>query len=96
VLDPDRLVADLAAGKTTGLDPEAAAHPHIQAKGLARNGTKAPLTYSAPSLSSEAPDVHTESAGQGGDPSANSNRANAARQRRANPNRGSRGNKRKR
>ena len=52
----------------------------------------APLTYSAPALGSDTPEVHTE----GGQRPATSRAAKTASQRRANPNRGSRGNKRKR
>jgi len=65
--------------------------PHISAKGLDHSEAKA-LTYSAPALGDDEPEVRTEK------PSgANGNRADAAsRQRRSNPNRGNRGNKRKR
>ncbi|MDQ1751169.1 MAG: preprotein translocase subunit SecA [Pseudonocardiales bacterium] len=83
----ERVVADIAAGRRNSDD-----HPHISAKGLGRTESKAGLTYSAPSLDSEAPEVRTE---EGAAPEAG-NRAAAAKQRRANPNRGSRGNKRKR
>jgi preprotein translocase subunit SecA len=67
-------------------------HPHISAKGLDRSNGAAQLTYSAPSLGSEAPEVRTE----GGSSSSGGTRANAQRRQRSNPNRGSRGNKRKR
>jgi preprotein translocase subunit SecA len=83
----ERVVADIAAGRRNSDD-----HPHISAKGLGRTESKAGLTYSAPSLDSEAPEVRTE----GGAAPETGNRAAAAKQRRANPNRGSRGNKRKR
>jgi preprotein translocase subunit SecA len=88
--DPEKLVADIAAGRN-GKSGEQS--PHISAKGLDRSDSRAALTYSAPALDSDAPDVHTEDGGSaaGGGP-----RAAAARQRRANPNRGARGNKRKR
>jgi preprotein translocase subunit SecA len=86
-MDAEQLVADIAAGRTGSAD-----HPHISAKGLDRSDSKAALTYSAPSLGSDAPDVRTDAAAAPG----SGNRAAAARQRRANPNRGSRGNKRKR
>jgi len=104
--DPERIVAEIAAGKAATDD-----HRHISAKGLDRSGGTAPLTYSAPSLGSDAPEVHVDggsgapsgdgrsAASSGGNrPAAPSggNRSAAARQRRANPNRGSRGNKRKR
>ncbi|HEU5271820.1 MAG TPA: hypothetical protein VFU36_18005, partial [Jatrophihabitans sp.] len=89
-LDAEAVLASIASGES---EPKpAGAHPHISAKGLDRNDQKAPLTYSAPALGSEAPEVHTE----GGQRSATSRAAKSAGQRRANPNRGSRGNKRKR
>ncbi|MCW2538873.1 MAG: secA [Frankiales bacterium] len=86
-LDAERVVAELAAGGAGN------GHPQISAKGLSRTNGSAPLTYSSPTLGSDAPEVHTE-AGDA-EPAAGS-RATASRQRRANPNRGSRGNKRKR
>ena len=84
-LDAEAVLASIASGGTE-------THPHISAKGLDRSEQAAPLTYSAPALGSEAPEVHTE----GGQRPAASRAAKAANQRRANPNRGSRGNKRKR
>jgi len=90
-LDAERVLAALATqpdGPHPGED-----HPNISAKGLGRpRAETAPLTYSAPALGSETPEVHTE----GGTTSAAGSKADAARQRRANPNRGNRGNKRKR
>jgi preprotein translocase subunit SecA len=84
-LDAEAVLASIASG---GTEP----HPHISAKGLDRSEQAAPLTYSAPALGSEAPEVHTE----GGQRPSASKAAKSANQRRANPNRGSRGNKRKR
>jgi preprotein translocase subunit SecA len=86
-LDAERVVAELAASDG------GSGHPQISAKGLSRTNGSAPLTYSAPTLGSDAPEVHTEA---GDSEPAGGSRATAARQRRANPNRGSRGNKRKR
>jgi preprotein translocase subunit SecA len=65
--------------------------PHIKAKGLARSGGDRPLTYSAPELGSDAPNVQTTEA----EKQAATNSATARRQqaRSGNPNRGSRGNK---
>ncbi|MDQ1738741.1 MAG: preprotein translocase subunit SecA, partial [Pseudonocardiales bacterium] len=86
-LDAEGVLAALASRS----EPED--HPQISAKGLGRlRAETAPLTYSAPALGSEAPEVHVE----GGAPPAAGSRAGAAKQRRTNPNRGSRGNKRKR
>ncbi|HEX8766729.1 MAG TPA: preprotein translocase subunit SecA [Jatrophihabitans sp.] len=86
-LDAEGVLAALA----TPSEPED--HPQISAKGLGRPRSEtAPLTYSAPALGSDTPEVHVE----GGTPPAAGRRAGAAKQRRDNPNRGSRGNKRKR
>ncbi|HET6210305.1 MAG TPA: preprotein translocase subunit SecA, partial [Jatrophihabitans sp.] len=85
-LDAEGVLAALAAG---GSEEGA---PHITAKGLGRSEGSVPLTYSAPELGSDAPEVHTERAGR----PAPGARPGNARQRKANPNRGSRGNKRKR
>jgi len=84
-----------AEGVLTALasQPHGEDHPQISAKGLGRTRSEnAPLTYSAPTLGSDAPEVRVE----GGAPAEAGNRAAAAKQRRTNPNRGSRGNKRKR
>jgi preprotein translocase subunit SecA len=86
--DAERLVADIAAGKSAVVEE----HPHISAKGLDRTNGAAPLTYSAPSLGSEAPEVRTD----GNAKPTGGSRPNAARRQRTNPNRGSRGNRRKR
>jgi preprotein translocase subunit SecA len=85
--DPEGVLAALADGHSQD------DHPSIRAKGLQRTTNDAPLTYSAPALGSDAPDVHTD--GQAAKPAVGARAANA-RQRRASPNRGSRGNKRKR
>lgn len=85
-LDAEGVLAALATPS------EADDHPQISAKGLGRSNGSAPLTYSAPALGSETPEVHIEG---GAKPEAGS-RTSAARQRRGNPNKGSRGNKRKR
>jgi preprotein translocase subunit SecA len=64
------------------------ANPQISAKGLDRSATPSsrPLVYSAPTLDSATPEVRTESAaGDDGAPKRNAPRAN--------PNRGSRGNR---
>ncbi len=84
-LDAEGVLAALSSG---GSEP----HPNISAKGLGRSADAPPLTYSAPTLGSDDPEVHTENAER---PAAE-NRTGPARQRRTNPNRGSRGNKRKR
>ncbi len=68
--------------------------PHISARGLDRQANKQPLVYSAPSLGSDAPEIRREDAGEKKVPAGTST---ARRQQaRANPNRGSRGNARKR
>jgi preprotein translocase subunit SecA len=94
-LDAEAVLASLAAGgdSHTPNGQPAGSQPHISAKGLDHSQqASAPLTYSAPTLGSDTPEVHTE----GGQRPAASRSAKAASQRRANPNRGSRGNKRKR
>jgi preprotein translocase subunit SecA len=100
-LDAEAVLASLAAGSSDSHVPGSPApgsptsdsQPHISAKGLDHSQqASAPLTYSAPALGSDTPEVHTE----GGQRPAASRSAKAANQRRANPNRGSRGNKRKR
>jgi preprotein translocase subunit SecA len=90
-LDAERVLSALAS--PTEATREAEDHPQISAKGLGpQRSESAPLTYSAPALGSETPEVHVE----GGTAAEVGSRAGAAKQRRANPNRGSRGNKRKR
>jgi preprotein translocase subunit SecA len=67
---------------------------NVSAKGLQRDTSAKPLIYSSPELGSDAPSVKTTT---DGDPKAGSGSTTARRQQaRANPNRGSRGNKRKR
>ncbi|MDP9116529.1 MAG: preprotein translocase subunit SecA [Actinomycetota bacterium] len=73
--------------------------PQIHAKGLDRDRSAKPLVYSSPELGSDAPNVRrtAEVPGGGiGDGSAADGPPAPRRQARANPNRGSRGNKRKR
>jgi preprotein translocase subunit SecA len=65
--------------------------PHIKAKGLDPRKDDRPLTYSAPELGSEAPAVQTDTAKAAA--SADSATARRQQARTANPNRGSRGNK---
>jgi preprotein translocase subunit SecA len=100
-LDAEAVLASLAAGSSDSPVPGSPAfgspppdsQPHISARGLDHSQqASAPLTYSAPALGSDTPEVHTE----GGQRPAASRSAKAANQRRSNPNRGSRGNKRKR
>jgi preprotein translocase subunit SecA len=80
------LVERIAAGE--GID----SRPQVKAKGLERAKSVAPLTYSAPELGSETPEVTVGDAA-----SANGDKAETAsarrQQSRSNPNRGSRGNK---
>jgi len=66
----------------------------VTAKGLQRDTSAKPLIYSAPELGSDSPSVKTtnEAAPKTGSGSATARRQQA----RSNPNRGSRGNKRKR
>jgi preprotein translocase subunit SecA len=89
-LHAEAVLASLASGES---EPKPGTHAHITAKGLDRSDQNKPLTYSAPALGSDAPEVHTEGGQQR--PAA-SRAAKAASQKRSNPNRGSRGNKRKR
>ncbi len=74
-----------------------AERPHIRAKGLDRDNTAKPLVYSSPELGSDSPSVQLTKSDQGSDP-ANKTKPGpgAKRPARGNPNRGSRGNKRKR
>jgi preprotein translocase subunit SecA len=67
--------------------------PRINARGLERTGGNKPLTYIAPELGSESPNVQTSEAG---DKAAGSSATARRQQSRSNPNRGSRGNKSKR
>jgi preprotein translocase subunit SecA len=65
-----------------------AANPQISAKGLERTASARPLVYSAPSLDQAGPEVHT-----GDQPAADDGAPKRAAGSRANPNRGSRGNR---
>jgi preprotein translocase subunit SecA len=75
-------------GTADGADGKGA--PHISAKGLDRDKAAKPLVYSAPTLGSETPEVRVTS---GDVASAASKSAKRQQQSRANPNRGSRGNR---
>jgi preprotein translocase subunit SecA len=92
--DPDRVLAEISNGSHDE-------HPHILAKGLDRAEEPKRLTYSAPQLGSDAPEVHSEvtdasHASGADDASGSADATRAARQRRRpNPNRGSRGNRRR-
>ena len=113
VPDSEGELADVTAARPeieaglSGLDPDTAAgeveneeHPTVLAKGLGPSGDGVPLTYSAPALGSDTPEVHTEDGHPAAEASrgaiAEANQGAATKQRRPNPNRGSRGNKRKR
>jgi preprotein translocase subunit SecA len=79
---PDRVEPDGAESK---------ASPHVSARGLDRDAASRPLVYSAPALGSDAPEVRTS---DNGDRSADGSKsAKRQQQSRANPNRGSRGNR---
>jgi preprotein translocase subunit SecA len=65
--------------------------PHVTAKGLDRDTTEKPLVYSSPELGSDAPSVQTSASEKKAAPTGN-RRAPS----KSNPNRGNRGNKRKR
>ncbi len=113
VPDSEGELADVTAARPeieaglSGLDPDTASgeveneeHPTVLAKGLGPSGDGVPLTYSAPALGSDTPEVHTEDGHPAAEASrgaiAEANQGAATKQRRPNPNRGSRGNKRKR
>ncbi len=66
------------------------AAPHISAKGLDRDTSAKPLVYSAPTLGSDTPEVRVTN---GDGPTGASRSAKRQQQSRANPNRGSRGNR---
>jgi preprotein translocase subunit SecA len=72
--------------------PVANTAPRISAKGLDRNEnrSKTPLTYTAPDLDTNSPEVKVEAAADTGGSTASARRQQQAR---ANPNRGSRGNR---
>jgi preprotein translocase subunit SecA len=65
--------------------------PQISARGLGRAPEERPLTYTAPDLGSDAPSVQTSGGKQVSTDSATARR----QQSRANPNRGSRGNRKR-
>ena len=67
--------------------------PHVSAKGLDRDTTEKPLVYSSPELGSDAPSVQTSGSATKKEGGSGSSRRTPPR---GNPNRGSRGNKRKR
>jgi preprotein translocase subunit SecA len=67
------------------------ARPHVNAKGLDRDSSDKPLVYSSPELGEETPSIRTT--GPAKKASGSTNRRQPSR---SNPNRGSRGNKRKR
>jgi preprotein translocase subunit SecA len=69
------------------------AHPHVSAKGLDRDSAATPLVYSSPELGSDAPAVQMTKGEPSGDGNGAAPRKAPAR---GNPNRGSRGNKRRR
>jgi preprotein translocase subunit SecA len=84
-----------AAHAAAPAEPAAHDRPHINAKGLGRGSAEQPLTYIAPELGSDAPAVRTTTDGK--TPAGAGQSSTARRQQsRSNPNRGSRGNKRKR
>ena len=80
-VDDDAIAADGGDGKHA---------PHISAKGLDRDTSAKPLVYSAPTLGSETPEVRVTN---GDGPTGASRSAKRQQQSRANPNRGSRGNR---
>ncbi len=82
-------------------ESQAAAHtnetarPHLHAKGLDRDNAQKPLVYSAPELGEDTPSIQHSNGTENG--AAKTSTSSAKRQQaRKNPNRGSRGNKRKR
>jgi preprotein translocase subunit SecA len=87
-VDDDVVPPAADQGTADGADGKGA--PHISAKGLDRDKAAKPLVYSAPTLGSETPEVRVTS---GDGASAASKSAKRQQQSRANPNRGSRGNR---
>jgi preprotein translocase subunit SecA len=79
-----------AAGVVAALAVTNAPSPRITARGLDRNEnrSKTPLTYTAPDLDTNAPEVRVEAAAETSSTTASARRQQQAR---ANPNRGSRG-----
>jgi preprotein translocase subunit SecA len=88
-----QLVDDVAPPPADRVETDGRVAPHVSAKGLDRDASAKPLVYSAPTLGSETPEVRVS----GGDGSsaggAASKSAKRQQQSRANPNRGSRGNR---
>ena len=82
-----------AAQQSRVIDEQAVEQPHITAKGLERNDAKVkkPLVYSSPALGSDAPQIRRENASPDGASGGGS--TPRRQQARANPNRGSRGNR---
>ena len=78
------------------VDTENERRPHVSAKGLERDTSAKPLIYSSPELGSDAPSVKTTTDDGAPKPGAGSATARRQQARTSNPNRGSRGNKRKR
>ena len=70
--------------------------PHINAKGLNRDTSAKPLVYTSPELGSETPAVQTTKSDSAPAASPKSSTVRRQQSRTGNPNRGSRGNKRKR
>jgi preprotein translocase subunit SecA len=81
-----------AAAVVEALAATNAPSPRITARGLDRNEnrSKTPLTYTAPDLDTNAPDVRVEAAAETSPTTASARRQQQAR---GNPNRGSRGNR---
>ena len=75
-------------------DPEPEAKtPHVSARGLDRDASSRPLVYTAPTLGSDTPEVRVTAGDESSDDSKTTRRQ---QQSRSNPNRGSRGNRRRR
>jgi preprotein translocase subunit SecA len=98
-LDESLLEAAEAARDEVGPPPdrvhpdgaERDSSPHVSARGLDRDAGSRPLVYSAPALGSDAPEVRVS--GETDRPADGSKSAKRQQQSRANPNRGSRGNR---
>ncbi len=89
------LLEKAQAEHETGAAPPARA-PQLKAKGLEHDNTAKPLVYSAPELGSDTPSVQTTKGDENGKATAGSSSSARRQQARRNPNKGSRGNKRKR
>jgi preprotein translocase subunit SecA len=90
--EPQLDLSLLAAAQHEHETNAATARPHVSAKGLDREAPQRPLVYTSPELGSDAPAVQTSEPTPAKPAAASSGR----RQSKGNPNRGSRGNKRKR